>query len=100
MTNENVGNGGSCGSHFPAYTYLSLGGSTGKSFYLTFYFPSSLRTFCAMTDGTALLLFQFFVCQDQCILVYCIADNTRFLLTIFNEGTGNIFFQLAGMCHV
>jgi len=53
-----------------------------------------------MTDGTALLLFQFFVCQDQCILVYCIADNTRFLLTIFNEGTGNIFFQLAGMCHV
>jgi hypothetical protein len=37
-----------------------------------------------MTHNTAPLLFQFFACQDQWILVYCIAFNKRFLLTIFN----------------
>jgi hypothetical protein len=36
-------------------------------------------------------------CKHWFILVQCVAVNVRFLLTVFKEGAGNAFLQLADM---
>jgi len=37
---------------------------------------------------------------DSCVLVQFTAVNIRLLLTIFIEGSGNIFLLLADLCYM
>lgn len=100
MTNENVGNGWSCGSHFlHTHTYL-WEVVQGNHFMWQFTLPLHSGHFVQWQTAQYFFYSSFFVCQDQCILVHCIAVYTRFLLTIFKETAVNIFFQLADLCHV
>ena len=47
--------------------------------------------------GNFSVLFQFAMSQDPNLLVQCMVNNTRLVLAICNEGTGNAFLQCRDM---